>query len=54
MVSKREGGGRSQLDDDGAGFDLVHFHEGETFCACEPFLGLVVLKFKEDGRPCEG
>lgn len=46
--------GHSQLDDDGAGFDLVHFHEGETFCAREPLLGLVVLEFEEDGCPCGG
>lgn len=38
----------SQLDHDGAGFDLVHFHEGETLCAGEPLLGFVVLEFKED------
>lgn len=48
------GGGHSQLDDDGAGFDLVHLHEGKTFCACEALLGLVVLEFKEDGCTCEG
>lgn len=38
----------SQFDDDGAGFDLVHFHEGKTFCACEPLFRFVVLEFKED------
>lgn len=38
----------SQFDYDGAGFDLVHFHEGETFCAGEPLFRFVVLEFKED------
>lgn len=45
-------GGHSQLDDDGARLDLVHFHEGKTFCAREPLLGLVVLEFKKDGCAC--
>lgn len=40
----------SQLHDDGPRLDLVHFHEGETFCAGELLLGFVVLEFKEDGR----
>lgn len=38
----------SQLNYDGAGFYLVHFHEGETFCAGKPLFGFVVLEFKED------
>lgn len=41
----------SQFDYDGAWFDLVHFHEGETFCACKPLFGFVVLEFKEDSCP---
>lgn len=40
--------GDSQLDHDRPGFDLVHLHEGKTFCAGEPLFGFVVLEFEED------
>lgn len=38
----------SQFDYNGAGFDLIHFHEGKTFCASKPLFRFVVLEFKED------
>ena len=38
----------SQFNYDGSGFDLVHLHEGKTFCAGKPLFGFVVLEFKED------
>jgi len=38
----------SQFNYDRPRFDLVHFHEGETFCAGKPLFGLIVLEFKED------
>lgn len=38
----------SQFNYDGSGFDLIHFHEGKTFCAGKPLFGFVVLEFKED------
>lgn len=38
----------SQLDNDGPRLDLIHFHEGKTFCAGKLLLRFVVLEFKED------
>lgn len=43
-----EDGVHSQLDHHGPGLDLVHLHEGETFCAGKLLLGFVVLEFEED------
>lgn len=42
------GGLLVQFNYDGSGFDLIHFHEGKTFCAGKPLFGFVVLEFKED------
>lgn len=45
---RRRGRVHSQLDNHGPGLDLVHLHEGETFCAGKLLLGFIVLEFEED------
>lgn len=42
----------SQLDQNGARFDFIHLHEGETFGTGELLLGLVVFEFEENSSTC--